>query len=1316
MALTNVKGLHTTPGIYQKETEMRANRESIGGITSLGLVGETLRGPAFTPMFIDNWRNFEYVFGGTSSEQYAGSKYPRYELPYIALDYLTESTQLYVTRVLGLSGYSAGKAWLIRAIGSGEGDDMLIGVIRSRGRYIETYGLPKFSDEPVPSGKIENNVQYVVGRIEQTGENATTPIPATSAVRYAGTDYRYGQKFFGTHIAGYSGGTVFGPNGEIVSSDGLTVYGYCGTSYEYDKFLWDVKEVYISMAGETAANFTCGLSASFSNTTRAGIRCTPTDFGTFKLVCEMYSGEFVSYTVSLNPGSSDYIYNVLGGTAQGTTPIFVEELYDVALQNLVVKRATDPVNYIEGILVGTRLEVQPPDMLIPRLYDGLGSKGSDEPIIPKFRPVNAILHIPNHSLDINNLGERYLYSQAESIVTEYFDDSEQTAVFTKIVDPEVDNGKIFVVKRTLDGNGNMSYNYHYMGEQLKPFHTPDINGETEKYVFVIEDNLFYEMVNSSGGASDSAILFNADLTPGVVTKIAVKQVEEEDESKEGYTLNNVEIIIEPPLGYVPTNFTSTDRPATVKNIVIIEGRIVDIELESGGSGYTSAPGVSINYTGDLPAPPEPELEAFVGASIERVRIQHPGGGYTSRPTVTVATQPEAGGVSAVLEAVLRNGSVDRIDIINPGSGYIPQSSNIEVKVGGTDNLIQRVIGDISDYKEAYRTPVTPWVVSQMMGSFATNEVKKLFRFFTISDGATANTMCKISIQGINPNSLTFDVVVRDFYDNDGSVKILEVFRGCNLNPASSGYILNRIGDVHGSTIQRSSFIMCEVADNDTIKYAIPCGFLGYPVRQLGSDVQKPQLAFNTQVYEGIKPKRQYFGFSDITGIDVDMLTYKGRSAYTDGYYTDGFHLDSRVSDCNTVVDGENPGVDCTGTNKDLYTTGVFTWQTPPLELKGDGDEPPMLSSNEDILGTIYEDMSLRKFTLCFYGGFDGWDPYRTVRTTSDDFKRNKYKGRISSASGAGARFSVLHDDYGIPSNGITSDFYAFWAGFETMANPFATPINVLATPGIDCINNTLLFKEALDVVERDYNQKTIYIVTTPDKPMGANDNPANMYSALDVVGNLDVAEIDSSYVATYYPWCQYFDANEQKAVFLPPTKDIIKLIAQIDNTSYSWYPAAGINNGQIDCIGPRKILKMEETDILTGSRINPIVKFAKQGVYSWGQKNLKVSYDGDREPLTRIGVRRMMIRIKELVEQANRGLLFTPNDMTTANKFRSNTSTILNDVRTNRGISDYRIEVDNSVEARENRTLPAKVWIKPNSMLEFIEIEWVITPQGMEMV
>ena len=45
--------------------------------------------------------------------------------------------------------------------------------------------------------------------------------------------------------------------------------------------------------------------------------------------------------------------------------------------------------------------------------------------------------------------------------------------------------------------------------------------------------------------------------------------------------------------------------------------------------------------------------------------------------------------------------------------------------------------------------------------------------------------------------------------------------------------------------------------------------------------------------------------------------------------------------------------------------------------------------------TIYEDKAARKFTVCFYGGWDGWDYYRTSRSNGDEFRANKYKGRLN---------------------------------------------------------------------------------------------------------------------------------------------------------------------------------------------------------------------------------------------------------------------------------------------------------------------------------
>ena len=79
----NARGTHVSPGVYSREVDITYAVKSLG-ITTLGVAGETQRGPAFQPMHIEDWRKFTEIFGGTSTEKFKGSQYPKYELPYIA--------------------------------------------------------------------------------------------------------------------------------------------------------------------------------------------------------------------------------------------------------------------------------------------------------------------------------------------------------------------------------------------------------------------------------------------------------------------------------------------------------------------------------------------------------------------------------------------------------------------------------------------------------------------------------------------------------------------------------------------------------------------------------------------------------------------------------------------------------------------------------------------------------------------------------------------------------------------------------------------------------------------------------------------------------------------------------------------------------------------------------------------------------------------------------------------------------------------------------------------------------------------------------
>jgi len=104
-----------SPGVYTSETDLTFVSQSIG-VTTLGMVGETIKGPAFEPIFITSYDEFQTYFGGTSPEKYINTQIPKYESAYIAKSYLQQSNQMYVTRVLGLSGYDAGPSWSITTI------------------------------------------------------------------------------------------------------------------------------------------------------------------------------------------------------------------------------------------------------------------------------------------------------------------------------------------------------------------------------------------------------------------------------------------------------------------------------------------------------------------------------------------------------------------------------------------------------------------------------------------------------------------------------------------------------------------------------------------------------------------------------------------------------------------------------------------------------------------------------------------------------------------------------------------------------------------------------------------------------------------------------------------------------------------------------------------------------------------------------------------------------------------------------------------------------------------------------------------------
>ena len=58
---------------------------------------------------------------------------------------------------------------------------------------------------------------------------------------------------------------------------------------------------------------------------------------------------------------------------------------------------------------------------------------------------------------------------------------------------------------------------------------------------------------------------------------------------------------------------------------------------------------------------------------------------------------------------------------------------------------------------------------------------------------------------------------------------------------------------------------------------------------------------------------------------------------------------------------------------------------------------------------------------------------------------------------------------------------------------------------------------------------------------------------------------------------------------------------------------------------------------------------------------------------------------------------------------------VLDNVKENKGLIDYKIVIDDSVEARERLELNAQLYLKLMPNLEYINITLVVLPSGMQI-
>lgn len=206
----------------------------------------------------------------------------------------------------------------------------------------------------------------------------------------------------------------------------------------------------------------------------------------------------------------------------------------------------------------------------------------------------------------------------------------------------------------------------------------------------------------------------------------------------------------------------------------------------------------------------------------------------------------------------------------------------------------------------------------------------------------------------------------------------------------------------------------------------------------------------------------------------------------------------------------------------------------------------------------------------------------------------------------------------------------------------------------------------------------------------------------------------NAYAAVYYP--HGLTTNlDGTSVVVPASHIALRTLAYNDNVAFPWFAPAGFQRGLVsNATGLGYIngdtaefvsvaLSEGQRDALYINKINPISNFPGRGIAVFGQKTLNPTASA----LDRINVARLVVYIRERLDDIVKPFLFEPNDEVTRQNAKVTVDRFLGQLVTQRGLFDFLTVCDttNNTPARIDRNeLHIDVAIQPVKAVEFIYI------------
>jgi len=297
---------------------------------------------------------------------------------------------------------------------------------------------------------------------------------------------------------------------------------------------------------------------------------------------------------------------------------------------------------------------------------------------------------------------------------------------------------------------------------------------------------------------------------------------------------------------------------------------------------------------------------------------------------------------------------------------------------------------------------------------------------------------------------------------------------------------------------------------------------------------------------------------------------------------------------------------------------------------------------------------------------------------------------------AGAKF--FNEITNTNTQGLIATDYTYMIAL--LSNQDEYRFNVLSTPGLVDAFASHTGQITNAILNTQNRGDSIYIVD--EVGYGSSVNA--------VVGQ--AASRDTSYAATYWPWCQVIDPETGKNVWVPASTLIPGVYAFNDRAADPWFAPAGINRGGLgQVIRAEQKLPQSSRDTLYQGKVNPIATFPGTGTVVYGQKTLQTKASA----LDRVNVRRLLIQLKGFISQVANNLVFEQNTLTTRNNFLSIVNPYLESVQQRQGLYAFRVIMDdsnNTADVIDRNQLVGQIFIQPTKTAEFIYLDFSVLPTG----